>query len=525
MTKTAPNRKRRIIVNNDFYNIFQVAPPVTDADVYAAVDKLAGTQVDTLALMIDSFNAGGEPMIHPDLARLYAHPDTDPCINSLAEFRRAGKDPFGMLVKRAKKAGLEFLASIRMNDTHYKDHIYHPWMDAFYYDHLDDRVGEGGSRGGAEYDYRKTIVRDYYFDQIRKTVERYEVDGVELDMTRNCMFFPRGTDASGHTEECAPVMTEFIRRVRALLDEWGGKRKRRLVLSVVVPYSLYRCRLEGLDVPLWGRLGYLDMLCMSTPFLADFDRDIADARLKIPGVPVYAGCDRNVAFRMGGGRVVPLQTYRAMAMNYLAQGADGTYLYNVMSWTMNLERPMPESLKDMGGQGETDGAPLDYDRNLLQEVGDLSTLNHLDKLYLVSQGAGAPDKPLGALPVTVPAGGETTIRFSIGDDVLSAEQAGRLKRIELQTISSDCSDYNRYTVKLNGIDLSRQYAFMPYAKRPDTVLLFPEPGRKGILPEPDHVRRHPVRPIDLHRGINAVTIRSYGPALTITDIELAIRYR
>jgi hypothetical protein len=517
------NLKRRIIVNNDFYNIFQVAPPVTDADVHAAVDKLAGTQVDTLALMTDSLG-GGTGGISPELVDLYRHPEADPCVRNLADFYKAGKDPFGMVLTRARKQGLEFLASIRMNDTHYKDHLYHPWVDPFYYDHLHLRVGAGGSRGGAEFDYRMSAVRDRLLNQVRRTITTYDVDGVELDMTRNCLFFPRGTDAAGHTAECAPVMTDLIRQVRALLDERGKKRRRPLVLSVVVPYSLFRCRQEALDIPVWARLGYVDMLCLSTPFLADFDRDIRDTKLKVPGVPVYAGCDRNVAFGAGGGRVVPMQTYRAMAANYLRQGADGTYLYNVMSWTMNQDRPMPEAIKRDGGQGETDGAPRDYDRNLLNEVGALDTLECLDKLYLVSHGAESPDRPYGSLPVTVPAGGEVTLRMGVGDDVMAAEKAGRLMGIFLQTISSDCMDYNNYTLLLNGVDLSRQYAFIPFAAKPDSVLLFPEPARKGALPAPEQVRRHPVRPIDLHVGVNYITIRSYRDPLTIRDVELAIQY-
>ena len=43
-------KKRRVILNNDFYNIFQVLPPVEDQDIYDAVDKIAGTQVDTLTM-------------------------------------------------------------------------------------------------------------------------------------------------------------------------------------------------------------------------------------------------------------------------------------------------------------------------------------------------------------------------------------------------------------------------------------------------------------------------------------------
>ena len=49
-------------------------------------------------------------------------------------------------------------------------------------------------------------------------------------------------------------------------------------------------------------------------------------------------------------------------------------------------------------------------------------------------------------------------------------------------------------------------------------------ARRGPLPEPEMVRRHPVRAIDLHMGANYITIKSYGEPLTITDLELAIVY-
>ncbi|MBI2194995.1 MAG: hypothetical protein HYU36_23690 [Planctomycetes bacterium] len=510
-------KKRRILINNDFYNIFQVEPPVTDSDVLAAVDRLAGTQVDTLFLMTPTGLAGRKgDFISPELIRLYEHPETDPSIRNLMEFCAGGKDPFGMLVERAKQRGLEIFASFRMNDTHYLDQIFNPWIPLSYYDNLHHRVGPGGSRGGAELDYRKSAVRNQVLAQIRDAVIRYPVDGVEMDCTRNCMFFPRGSTESGFAAECAPVMTDFVRQVRGVLDEAGMRVGRRIHLCATIPGSLYHARSEGLDIPLWARLGYLDLLCLSSPFVADFDRDVQDTRLKTPGVQVYAGCDRNCQWP---GRPVPRETYRAMTMNYLQQGADGIYLYNVMIWTLDPKR-FPAMVLRHGGQGMSDS-----DRGLMYELGDPSTLEYLDKLYMVSHAAESVDRPYAALPVTVPASGEVTLRLRVGDDVAKAAAQGRIKAIFLQAVSSDCADYNNYTLKLNSVDLSRQYAFLPYADKPAEALLFPEPGRSVPPPPLENVRRHPVRPIDLHTGINYVTIKSYKDAMTITDLELAIRYQ
>ena len=77
-------------------------------------------------------------------------------------------------------------------------------------------------------------------------------------------------------------------------------------------------------------------------------------------------------------------------------------------------------------------------------------------------------------------------------------------------------------VKLNGVDLSRQYAFVAYAEKPDDVLLFPEPGRTGILPEAERVRRHSVNPVYLQTGLNFITLKSYKKSFTVTDVELAV---
>ena len=113
-------KKRRIIINNDFYNIFQIEPPVEDQDVHDAVDKIAGTQADTLTLDIPAGFGRGE-MLDPDLAALYHHPEGDKCVANLRAFMQAGRDPFLMVLERAREKGLEFFASIRLNDTQYKD--------------------------------------------------------------------------------------------------------------------------------------------------------------------------------------------------------------------------------------------------------------------------------------------------------------------------------------------------------------------------------------------------------------------
>jgi len=508
----------RLIINNDFFNIFQIEPPVRDQDILDAVDKLANTHVDTVTFDIP-IDFGTGSAIDRDIADRYAHPDGDTCMSNLFDLYDQGTDPYQMLVDRAREHGMTFLASIRLNDTHFKDQPFNPMVGQFYYDHLDDRVSASPvGRQGIEYDYRKTAVREHYLGLIRDALDRYDVDGFELNFTRNCVYFP-----PEHAIECAPILTQFVRDVRKLLDAAGEARDRKLLLSAMVPYGIASCRHQGLDLPAWARLKLIDGVTFSSPFLATFDHDLIDARMKLPGVSIHAGCDRNLAFDLaGGGRVVPAQTYRAMAANYLRQGADGIHLFNVMSWTMNHARAT-SAVKRHGGQGETsDDTPIDYDRHLLNELGNATVLERLDKLYIFAPSGGSTD---GALPIRVPSKGEVTVRLRVGDDIAAAEADDAITSIELQTVSSDCTNVDEYTVLLNGVDLSRQYAFAPYADQPENVLLFPEPALRGSGPDRAYVRRHPARTGDLLAGVNDITIRSYGATLTITAVEIAVRYR
>jgi hypothetical protein len=510
--------KKRVLLNNDYYNIFQVTPPVEDQDIYDAVDKVVATQVDTLCIDVPP-TITDDRLIDHDLDAIYQHPDSDACIRNLHALAAAGKDPYAMLLQRAKQKKLKFIASMRMNDTHYKEQPFNPFVEGFYYDHLKDRLSPNPQgRTDTEYDYRQSAVRNRYLDIARTVLERYDVDGLELNFTRNCRFFPQP-----YAEECAPIMTQFVRDIRKLLDKAGKLQKKKMELVALVPYNLYTCRKEGLDLPAWARLGLVNTVALSSPFHATFDHDIVDAKVKLPGVDVLGGCDRNMSFSFSGStRVVPMHTYRAMAANYLQQGADGIHLFNVMSWTMNFAKANAMT-KRHGGQGETvDDSPIDYDRNLMDEVGSLKTLEHRDKLYIYAPGRDSRD---GSLPIHVPAMGEVTVTLSVGDDIAAAAKANKIESIELQAISSDCDDYNNYTLKLNSIDLARQYAFTAYAEAPPHALLFHEPAWRGALPDVKYVRRHPVRAIDLQTGVNRITIKSWKHAMTVVGIELAIRYR
>lgn len=166
-----------------------------------------------------------------------------------------GEDPLQAILGFWKQDGRRFFLSMRMNDKH---HAWFNWAhlwDDFRRTHrhwflkpptdeewqneylpwLEDktkpgpkemwarpqtppplvlRAGPNRERNGEDllYDYSKAEVRLHYLEVLREACRRYDLDGVELDWLRYPKFFRDG-------EVNAAVMTEFVREVRAIVDE------------------------------------------------------------------------------------------------------------------------------------------------------------------------------------------------------------------------------------------------------------------------------------------------------------------
>ena len=124
---TAPARRApRIVFNSDGDIHFRGLRSADDmAGFYRGIDELAGTQVDCYCYCI---SAGGDTYRHPseiapllgaDLETLDGVPDyLRRDIESTRALVSAGIDPLVMLPRRARGHGMEFWASMRMNDIH-----------------------------------------------------------------------------------------------------------------------------------------------------------------------------------------------------------------------------------------------------------------------------------------------------------------------------------------------------------------------------------------------------------------------
>ncbi|MBM4092563.1 MAG: hypothetical protein FJ276_24570, partial [Planctomycetes bacterium] len=252
---------------------------------------------------------------------------------------RAQRFPLTVLVEEGHKAGMDILASFRMNDTH---DLYYSFktpdagvpLARFKREHPELLIKD--DQGWTKYclDFAHDAVRERRFNQIAEVVERFDVDGIELDYMRNGFFFARGKERAN-----APLMTDLIRKLRGMLDEHGQKRGRRLCLVVHTPMTQEVALDCGLDVVDWIRKGLVDGVVADegcTPFSvtpSDFVRaaketgrcrvfSTLDLGFGLPDRPEpEKGCDCR-------GKPWTQAQLRGWAMTQREAGCDGLNFFN-----------------------------------------------------------------------------------------------------------------------------------------------------------------------------------------------------
>jgi hypothetical protein len=115
-------------------------------------------------------------------------------------------------VQRAKARGVRIVAQFRPND-------FNPTQTTL------DRIVNGrhhyehpelGIPGDANWDYGRIEVRNYFLDVVKELLERYDIDGIDIDFTQQPPFF-----ASGEPRK-KEIMNGLVRGIRQELD-WTGK--------------------------------------------------------------------------------------------------------------------------------------------------------------------------------------------------------------------------------------------------------------------------------------------------------------
>ena len=130
-------------------------------------------------------------------------------------------------------------------------------------------------------------------------------------------------------------MTGLIERARALLDQRGADRGRRLQLGVRVPQTVAECHDVGLDVPAWIAARLVDYVAPMDSMYSDFNPAYEEFSSLTAGSSCrfYPGVLPYCSHRDRSGSALSLDNYRALVHTLQRQGADGISIYNYqMHW-------------------------------------------------------------------------------------------------------------------------------------------------------------------------------------------------
>lgn len=438
----------RLLLNSDGGDgaLMAFEPPITPDQLCRVMNEVEGTQVD---VFIQCIQWSDEQMLYPTrVAEVYAKPISEEHERDFEEYpgiRRwarnvdslldAGRDPLEIWSRRSHEAGMQFWPSLRMNDIH-KD-----WSERWpslrsqwerenshvrlgsavpdRYLHQANRSPQPSHGYSWAMDYAMEEVRTRKLAIIAEACSDYDVDGFEMDFLSHPYYFKKGKEAHG-----LPLMNDFVRQVRARLDEIGRAKGRKLTLLARVLPSLQLNRKIGLDVPTWIREGWVDLIAPATRGYLDISADLTPfvELAQGTGVEISGGLSDLYVRNYTGTRTgrASIEMLRAAAAAAWQSGVTSLHLFNYDCHATGKGKP---------------GVLFSPDEiQALKEIGDPVLIARKDKHYYVTREMGGLTPEAGGemqLPTEMVRGDTRELRFLVGNDVAAAREEGALESTSL----------------------------------------------------------------------------------------------
>jgi hypothetical protein len=300
----AGNLPFRVIFNNDTTNIISCTSPYhkrgedwTPQMLEASVDEVAGkTDVHCLSMAHGSvpwYQSKVYPMAeHMRWWKDYFKADPWHDAFQVAPVHRFivnGGDVLQVFIDRCRKTGQTPFVSMRLNDAHHVENINTPGnikgihaITRFYVEHPEWRIGTDLSSWlSRTLNWAVPQVRERIFSLISEQCLNYDIDGFEMDFMRIPSFFRQNETSF---EQRRAIMTEFVGRVRKVLDQ--GSRGKRRWLSARIPCYLTGFDPLGIDLKAWSDAG-LDIANVSPSFYTVQQTDLPRMKEMVPSLAFY----------------------------------------------------------------------------------------------------------------------------------------------------------------------------------------------------------------------------------------------
>jgi hypothetical protein len=246
--------------------------------------------------------------------------------NALQTYRE-GVDYPARVLARCRHDGMSPWITLRMNDCHCNDVLDHPFHGSFWRKNPQFRRQNCTGYFANCLDYARPEVRNFYKALVVETLDRYDIDGLELDFMREPYLFSAGKEAEG-----APILTAWVGEVRKLVDAAAVRRGHLIRLGVRVPSRPETALGMGLDAITWAKTGLIDLLVVTPRWATiEFEMPIEQWRKLLKPTKTRLAGGLEIIYRPWSGAAVTTSTpelSRGAATNVLARGADAVYLFN-----------------------------------------------------------------------------------------------------------------------------------------------------------------------------------------------------
>jgi len=246
-------------------------------------------------------------------------------VGNMYEVYRQGIDYPARVIQRCRARNISPWLSVRMNDVHANDNLEHPFHSALWRRPEFFRQGHPGYYARA-LDFAHAEVRNHYQALIGELLERYDLDGLELDFLREPFLFSKGQEQEGRQ-----ILTGWLRDIRKLADAAAKRLGHTVKVGVRVPSNPDTALGLGLDAPAWAREGLVDLVVAAPRWATlEFNMPLGEWRKRVGDRVTLAGglevlCRPHPAAK---GRFVTREEAVGAAVAVLSGGADAVYLFN-----------------------------------------------------------------------------------------------------------------------------------------------------------------------------------------------------
>ena len=238
-----------------------------------------------------------------------------------------GVDYPARMLARCRHDGLSPWISVRMNDCHLNDILNHPFHGSFWVKNPQFFRKNCSGYFAHCLDYAHPEVRAYFQALLQEVLDRYDMDGLELDFMREAYCFSGGQEAAGK-----PILTAWMRKIHALVQDAATKRGHPIHLGVRVPSHPETALGLGFDAITWAREGLIDMLVVTPRWATlEFDMPLERWRSLLGPAQVTLAGGLEILYRpCPNGPATPAspELAKGAATAIFSRGADALYLFN-----------------------------------------------------------------------------------------------------------------------------------------------------------------------------------------------------